>query len=43
METAADYKWTVETQDELDGTLHLESVACDSPIRRMYQKVSWLD
>jgi Uma2 family endonuclease len=36
-------KWTIETQDELDGTLHLESVECDISIQRMYHKVSWLD
>jgi Uma2 family endonuclease len=34
--------WLVEMHDDLDAMVRLESVACEIPLRQMYNKVSWL-
>jgi Uma2 family endonuclease len=39
---AADDKWLAEMYDSLDAILKVESIACEIPLRRIYNKVSWL-
>ncbi len=34
-------KWTIEMFDELDDTVHLQSIDCEIPLRRMYLKVDF--
>lgn len=40
---AAGEAWTIETYDDLDALVRLESLAAEIPLRRIYHKVSWLD
>ncbi len=34
--------WTIQTYDGLDAVARIESVECEIPLRRIYNKVSWL-
>ncbi len=36
-------EWTYQVYDGLDASVKLESVNCDIPMRRLYDKVSWLE
>ena len=35
--------WTIETYDDLDATVRLESVDGSIPLKQIYSKVSWLE
>lgn len=37
-----DDQWLVEMVADLDATVKLTSIACEIPLRQMYNKVSWL-
>mgnify|MGYP001570243565 CR=1 FL=1 len=34
-------KWTIETYDNLNNVARFESLACEIPVKRIYNKVSW--
>jgi Uma2 family endonuclease len=35
--------WTIETYDDLEATVHLESIPGTIPLKQIYSKVSWLE
>lgn len=36
-------KWMIEIHEGLDALLKLESIECEIPLQRIYNKVSWLE